>query len=140
MLPMAIEQSILLAVAPSDDRTLHISNTNEKYKSTKCSVDVVKYVLINLRFVLLELNLDFCTFFSIKVPENGVAPEWYNYFLCGVKGIYDELPNGNQCGMFVTVSGNIPPAAGLSSSSALVSAATLATSFVNGVSYFSFEF
>lgn len=73
--------------------------------------------------------------FSVKVPENGVSPEWYNYFLCGVKGIYDELPNGPQHGMFVTVSGNIPPAAGLSSSSALVSAATLATSYVNKVRF-----
>lgn len=71
----------------------------------------------------------------VKVPENGIPPEWYNYFLCGVKGIYDELPNGPQCGMLVTVSGNIPPAAGLSSSSALVSAATLCTSFINKVDY-----
>lgn len=71
---------------------------------------------------------------SVKVPENGIPPEWYNYFLCGVKGIYDVLPNGPQSGMFVAVSGNVPPAAGLSSSSALVSAATLATSFANQVS------
>lgn len=69
------------------------------------------------------------------MPENGIPPEWYNYFLCGVKGIYDELSDGPQFGMFVTVSGNIPPAAGLSSSSALVSAATLATSFVNKVCF-----
>lgn len=62
-----------------------------------------------------------------------MPPEWYNYFLCGVKGIYDELPGGQRHGMCVTVSGNVPPAAGLSSSSALVSAATLATSFVNDV-------
>lgn len=72
---------------------------------------------------------------SIKLPENGVSPEWYNYFLCGVKGICDELINGPRCGMLITVSGNIPPAAGLSSSSALVSAATLATSYVNEVCF-----
>lgn len=53
--------------------------------------------------------------------------------MCGVKGIYDELKNSEKQGMFITVSGNIPPAAGLSSSSALVSAATLATSFINQV-------
>ncbi|XP_031618440.1 N-acetylgalactosamine kinase [Contarinia nasturtii] len=109
VLPMAIEQSILLAVAPSEDRYLHITNTNERYKPLKCPIDNI----------------------IVQVPENGTPPEWYNYFLCGVKGIYDELPNGPQWGMLVTVSGNIPPAAGLSSSSALVSAATLCTSFVN---------
>lgn len=71
---------------------------------------------------------------SIKMTENGVAPEWYNYFLCGVKGIFNELKDGEKTGILVTVSGNIPPAAGLSSSSALVSSATIATSFINNVS------
>lgn len=78
----------------------------------------------------------FCSFAvsRIEEPENGIPPEWYSYFLCGVKGISDELlPNGLRCGMFATVSGNIPPAAGLSSSSALVSAAALATSYINDV-------
>lgn len=84
----------------------------------------------SLNFFLSLLNV----LFSIKVPENGIPPEWYSYFLCGVKGISDELlPNGLRCGMFVAVSGNVPPAAGLSSSSALVSAATLATSYINDV-------
>lgn len=44
VLPMAVEQSILLAVAPSDDRCLHITNTNERYKPLKCSIDNVTYV------------------------------------------------------------------------------------------------
>lgn len=36
-------------------------------------------------------------------------------------------------GMMIVVSGNIPPASGLSSSSALVSAATLATAYAHSV-------
>lgn len=64
-----------------------------------------------------------------------MPPEWHNYYLCGVKGIYEKLPDDvEKRGMIVMVSGNIPPASGLSSSSALVSAATLATSYVNDVS------
>lgn len=39
VLPMAIEQSILLAAAPADDEYLHISNVNDKYKSYNCLVD-----------------------------------------------------------------------------------------------------
>lgn len=71
--------------------------------------------------------------------EKGVPPEWHNYFLCGVKGIYEKLPSDlEKRGMMVMVSGNIPPASGLSSSSALVSAATLATSYVHGVSRLDF--
>lgn len=71
--------------------------------------------------------------YRIELPANGVSPEWYSYFLCGVKGIFDEYPSLQKRGMFVSVCGNIPPAAGLSSSSALVSSATLATSLLNEV-------
>lgn len=35
VLPMAIEQSILLAVAPSTENFLELSNINEKYKMCK---------------------------------------------------------------------------------------------------------
>lgn len=70
----------------------------------------------------------------IEVPTKGIPPDWYNYFLCGVRGILENLPKDTpKCGMLVTISGNIPPASGLSSSSALVSAATLTTSFVHKV-------
>lgn len=72
--------------------------------------------------------------FSIPIPKG--APAWHNYFLCGVQGIADAqqlLGNRQLSGMRVMVSGNIPPASGLSSSSALVSAAALATSYLNEV-------
>lgn len=39
VLPMAIEQSILLAAAPSGDGSLHLANVNEKYKPFDCSID-----------------------------------------------------------------------------------------------------
>lgn len=62
-------------------------------------------------------------------------PQWYQYFLCGVKGILDILPEEVPSrGFTVVVSGTIPPAAGLSSSSALVSAAALAVAEVHKVS------
>lgn len=67
--------------------------------------------------------------------EKGVSPEWHNYFLCGVQGILEKLPNNNKkTGMIATISGNIPLASGLSSSSALVSAATLTTGYIHKVS------
>lgn len=62
------------------------------------------------------------------------GPAWYNYVLCGVKGIADNLSDGLSLGMKIAVFGNIPAASGLSSSSALVSAAALATSYANKVS------
>ncbi|KAF2888361.1 hypothetical protein ILUMI_17812, partial [Ignelater luminosus] len=60
------------------------------------------------------------------------APQWYQYFLCGTKGILDVLPKDIPIkGFNVIVSGTIPQSAGLSSSSALVSAAALATAHVH---------
>lgn len=61
-------------------------------------------------------------------------PQWHQYFLCGVKGVLDALPKDTLVkGFLVVVKGTVPPSAGLSSSSALVSAAALATSHVHGV-------
>lgn len=67
----------------------------------------------------------------IVLPRTG-KPSWYNYVLCGIKGIRDEAPQPVAMrGLRIAVAGNIPAAAGLSSSSALVCAATLATSYAS---------
>lgn len=67
------------------------------------------------------------------MPEKG-GPQWYSYFLCGVKGMLEQLGDSVQPeGLMIVVSGNIPPASGLSSSSALVSAAVLATAYAHNV-------
>lgn len=55
------------------------------------------------------------------------APEWYQYVLCGIKGILETLPaETTPTGFCAAVFGNIPPSSGLSSSSALVCSVTLA--------------
>uniref|UniRef100_A0A0K8TKS2 Putative galactokinase n=1 Tax=Tabanus bromius TaxID=304241 RepID=A0A0K8TKS2_TABBR len=111
VLPMAIEQSIFLAVGRSGDDLVHLRNLESKYENFKCNVNT----------------------FKIDLPTCG-GPAWYSYFLCGVKGIFDFVGGDvRRHGFFVSVSGNIPPASGLSSSSALVSAATLATAFIHGL-------
>ena len=68
----------------------------------------------------------------------GKAPIWWNYFLCGVKGVVGELlhhdgkdghSNGvdeaKNFGFIALMDGKIPPSAGLSSSSAVVVAAAV---------------
>uniref|UniRef100_A0A336LF07 CSON008430 protein n=1 Tax=Culicoides sonorensis TaxID=179676 RepID=A0A336LF07_CULSO len=112
VLPMAIQQNILLAVSPSTDNILYLKNTNPKYRSYKTSIN--------------EIN--------IEVPESG-GPAWYSYFLCGIKGIFEHMNEmgdniSSQKGFLVMLSGNVPPAAGLSSSSALVCAAVLCSAFI----------
>jgi N-acetylgalactosamine kinase len=54
--------------------------------------------------------------------------------LCGIKGIFDyvaKMGDYRRKGFMICVSGNIPPASGLSSSSALVCSAALATAFIH---------
>lgn len=37
--PMAIEQCILLAIRPTDDGQLHLSNVNSKYEKFSCDIN-----------------------------------------------------------------------------------------------------
>lgn len=65
-----------------------------------------------------------------------MAPEWYLYFLCGVKGIMDRfnlLEGERRTSMHVLLDGVIPANAGLSSSSAIVCSAAIATLTANKV-------
>ncbi|KAJ2323095.1 galactokinase, partial [Coemansia sp. RSA 2702] len=67
-----------------------------------------------------------------RVTINNAPHDWVNYFKCGYKGAVDAidcaLPEGMQCLM----DGSVPSSAGLSSSSAFVCCAALATMKVNG--------
>jgi N-acetylgalactosamine kinase len=89
-----------------------MKNVQSKYKSFKCSINHIK----------------------IDAPAHGTYPAWHSYFLCGVKGILEYLEkmgdHSSRKGFMVAVSGNIPPASGLSSSSALVCSAALASAFL----------
>ncbi|XP_031827885.1 N-acetylgalactosamine kinase isoform X2 [Nomia melanderi] len=105
--PMAIEQHILVAVSVSSTSEIRLTNLNPKYKDFQCDIK----------------DLSGC------IEDAGEGPVWYKYFLCGVKGALEIiLEKGNvPSGILATVWGNIPPNSGLSSSSALVSAALLLT-------------
>lgn len=105
VLPMAIQQDIVMAVSLNDSGTINLCNTSSKYS-------------------------DFST--SIKDFEiNSTKPAWHNYFLCGVKGIQESSKLADTVGLDVTVDGSVPPSAGLSSSSAMVCCAALSTMHAN---------
>lgn len=62
--------------------------------------------------------------------KQGGAPSWYLYYLCGVLGTLEHMGTVEGGDVYLTeicVDGRVPPRAGLSSSSALVCAAALAT-------------
>ncbi|KAL4228022.1 N-acetylgalactosamine kinase [Mactra antiquata] len=109
VLPIAIDQDIVIAVRQTDDDTLYLSNIDDKYSDYKCNVKD------------FEINKD--------------QPDWHNYFLCGLKGIMELLSLENPVGMQCMVDGSVPSSAGLSSSSALVCCAALCTMQANGKSW-----
>lgn len=105
VLPMALEQDILIAGKIINDYKICLRNKNCTYKSK-------------------DFNIKNHNDIKIEADLNG-KPYWYNYVLCGVKGALEYLNNEVSRGLQLCVDGNIPPASGLSSSSALVSAACL---------------
>ncbi|KAL7867926.1 hypothetical protein SRHO_G00093100 [Serrasalmus rhombeus] len=105
VLPMAIEQNILAAVSVNNSQTIQLANTDPKYKDFSVSAS--------------ELTID---------REN---PQWHYYFLCGVKGVQDQLSLSSLPGIRCLVDGTIPASSGLSSSSALVCCAGLVTMETN---------
>ncbi|XP_075992647.1 N-acetylgalactosamine kinase [Anticarsia gemmatalis] len=106
VLPMALEQDILIAAGLIKTPQLHIRNINDKYSN-------------------FDTEIKRCDDIEIVSDPNG-KPFWYNYILCGVKGGLEFLSDNIVNGLQLCVDGTIPPASGLSSSSALVSAACLA--------------
>ncbi|KAG8505224.1 N-acetylgalactosamine kinase [Galemys pyrenaicus] len=107
VLPMAVEQDMLIAVEPVKTHTLQLANTNPLYP-------------------------DFSTD-TANIQIDKTKPLWHNYFLCGFKGIKEHFGLSNLPGMNCLVDGNIPPSSGLSSSSALVCCAGLVTLTVLGM-------
>uniref|UniRef100_A0A8C4RD70 Galactokinase 2 n=1 Tax=Eptatretus burgeri TaxID=7764 RepID=A0A8C4RD70_EPTBU len=105
VLPMAIQQDILIAVATNNLSKINLSNTNPQYCDFSNAVH--------------DITIDTTRAF------------WYNYFLCGFKGVQEHLRLSETVGMNCLVDGNIPPNSGLSSSSALVCCAGLATMAAN---------
>ncbi|XP_045495870.1 N-acetylgalactosamine kinase [Colias croceus] len=105
VLPMALEQDILVAASLTSNSKLYLRNINGKYNN---------------------FDVEITTFEDIDIqPDSNGKPFWYNYVLCGLKGALEHLNNDFTNGLKLLVDGNIPPASGLSSSSALVSAACL---------------
>ena len=108
VLPMAIEQDIAIASRPNDAGVIRFANLHpEVYPEHSCPVE------------------------GFAIDRESI--KWYSYILCGVKGMIEKLDIKGPLGMDLLVEGSIPPAAGLSSSSAIVCCAAITTICVNGI-------
>lgn len=106
VLPMTIEQDVVIACSTNDRSELRFGNVSEsQYPDHTCPVE--------------DFTID--------------GHKWYNYLLCGLRGIMESFSLNKPIGMDILVNGNIPPSAGLSSSSALVCCAALTTAYANKI-------
>ena len=68
------------------------------------------------------------TWINIAFALYDFFSHFYTDFLCGVKGVVEDIAEFSwPSGMQIMISGTIPPASGLSSSSALVVAGAMTT-------------
>ncbi|CAG0884125.1 unnamed protein product [Cyprideis torosa] len=105
VLPMAIRQAVLLGISAQRGVELEFHFRN---------IDDVKYP--GKKVAVSNLVIDPCN------------RKWHDYLICGIRAILEEFKFVEPSQAFdCSVLSDIPPAAGLSSSSALVCAAALAT-------------
>jgi len=109
VMPMAINREILVCASPTDDGNIIISNTNNRFQ-----------------------DRSFSTLSPIQPYQSG---DWGNYVKAAVVGLLPIVSEKvkRPKGFTALYSGNIPLAAGLSSSSAMVVASALTFLHVNKI-------
>jgi len=96
--PMAIDQDIIVAVSKIDEDNFYFSNNDERYEDAALTLDQIRG-----RFDASTQNTS-----------------WWNYALCGIKGVLEEVVSKNSgstvknVGLQCLFDGTIPPSAGLS--------------------------
>ena len=109
VMPMAINREIFVCVSPSDDGNVTISNTNKRF-----------------------IDRSFSLHSPIQPYPSG---DWGNYVKAAIVGLLPHVLEKVEKpkGFFALYSGNIPLAAGLSSSSAMVVASALTFLHINNI-------
>ncbi|NLS77943.1 MAG: NTP transferase domain-containing protein [Chloroflexi bacterium] len=132
---MAIDREFVMAVHPRDDDQVHLHNVDsDLFSSRRFSIgDLLKDLPWDDWMSLIN---------SEKVAEMvcAAAGDWGQYVQAAVLRLQKRFPTLKLRGMDLVVQSNIPIAAGLSSSSALVVASAEATVAVNQLEVFPSQF
>eukprot|EP01147_Barroeca_monosierra_P001238 gene1238-4447_t len=107
VLPMAIEQDVMIAATTNQSNELHVANILDAYTQR--------------------------TVKAWPIDIDDTKHDWINYLLAGFKGLLEDMSSTDAVGMNILVDGVIPPGAGLSSSSAFVVCAALTASKGNNI-------
>jgi len=122
---MAINRDMVFVVSPREDDIVNISNLDSKYTDASFSISKT-----------LELGptgtwLDYLEAEPVKAALKESKGHWSNYVKSAVLRLQLESANMPLCGMDMMATGNIPAAAGLSSSSSIVVAVGEAVKSLN---------
>ena len=130
---MATNHRMTFVVAPREDGIVHIANLDPAYPEAEFRIEVKSLGEGTAAW------LDYLELPETKAELEAHRGHWMNY----VKGAvlrFQAAADMPLCGMDILASGNIPPAAGLSSSSALVVATAEAIVALNELNLTTREF
>jgi len=125
---MALDCEIVMAVAPRKDDVIRIVNADPVAFGPR------ELVLNDWRGLLATFDwLGFVDHEAVRAYLTSTSGDWSNYVLAAALYQQHRHPDRRLRGMDLAVHGNVPMAAGLSSSSSLVVASMEAITAVNGI-------
>ena len=130
---MATDRDTVFITSPREDDTVNITNVDPRYPDGSFSISEL------MGAVKYEKWLDYLEDERTKTALENSRGDWSNYVKSAVARVQfeNEMP---LCGMDMVASGNIPVAAGLSSSSSIVVAVMEAVVSLNCLNYTEKEF
>ncbi|HPY98601.1 MAG TPA: galactokinase family protein [Clostridia bacterium] len=122
---MSISKETVVVASPRDDDIVNISNTDIMFKDYSFSISDT------LKMVDTHNWIEFIEHKNISDMVMQTRGEWVNYVKAATLRLQLKNTNVMLCGMDMMYTGNIPIAAGLSSSSSIVVASTEAAIALN---------
>jgi galactokinase len=113
VLPVAIDRSTIVVTAGNTTGEIEVANADSAWPSRRFAIE-------------------------LRIPPYETG-DWANYVKAAIQGVIDRFPALHLRGASMAVDGRVPPAAGLSSSSALTVSTAMAFMAVNGLKLDSLE-
>ena len=125
---MATDKDTVCVVSPRMDRMINISNVDPAYPDRSFEIDSLK---LDLGYTSW---LDYLSDPDVAAALFKSRGDWSNYVKSAIARVQFET-DARLCGMDIMIGGNIPVAAGLSSSSSIVVAVMEAVTSLNSINY-----
>ncbi len=125
---MTIQREIVVVASPREDSQVHLVNVNGEFESDY--LDIAEELPHIREF---DDWRDYLSSERVRDVHSPSLGRWTNYVRAGVYRLCHHYPDRMLLGMDAAVGGDIPMGAGLSSSSALLVAASLALVIINSL-------